>query len=153
MCQRFISKESPQGSGQVIVEVMEHLQHLALMDLGSQEAYGTTGESYCLCGPAPPWITDRVEPMVSVLEDRCLYLGFNNVVECTEELLQISTSSYGGVFCAFLPIPTLHPESNISLPKMDEHEPISPGLVAVLGRGTLFTSGTHEQVKQVKAQG
>eukprot|EP00069_Balaena_mysticetus_P001433 bmy_15171T0 len=88
---------------------MEHLQHLALMDLGSQEAYGTTGESHCLCGPAPPQITDRVEPMVSVLEDRCLHLGSNNVVECTEELLQISTLSYGGVFCASLPIPTLHP--------------------------------------------
>ncbi|KAB0336449.1 hypothetical protein E2I00_003003 [Balaenoptera physalus] len=108
MCQRFIAKKSPQGSGQVIVEVTEHLQHLALMDLGSQESYGTTGESHCLCGPAPPRITDRVEPMVSVL-DRCLHLGSNNVVECTEELLQISTSSYGGVFCASLPIPTLHP--------------------------------------------
>ena len=45
------------------------------------------------------------------------------------------------------------PAGNISLPKMDEQEPISPGLVAVLGRGPLFTSGTREQVKQVEAQG
>lgn len=117
---------------------MECLEHQALTDLGSHEAYGTTGESSCFCGLAPPLDMNRMEPMWSILEDKCLHLRSNSV----EDIQRATTNlplSYGGVFCTSTHTPI--PPSASLCQKMDEQEPVSPGWVAVLGRGTLFTSG------------
>ncbi|KAB0403590.1 hypothetical protein E2I00_015935, partial [Balaenoptera physalus] len=63
--------------------------------------------------------TDRVEPVQSVLEDGCLCLRSDNVVEgnCAEELLQNSRRGVEEYFVA--------PPGRISWPKLDEKEPLS----------------------------
>ncbi|CAN0526255.1 unnamed protein product [Rangifer tarandus platyrhynchus] len=48
-----------------MVKVMEHLEHEALTDLGSHEAYGAAGESRCFCGLAPLLDMNRMEPMMT----------------------------------------------------------------------------------------
>nr|XP_020760896.1 glutamyl-tRNA(Gln) amidotransferase subunit C, mitochondrial-like [Odocoileus virginianus texanus] len=106
-----------------MVQVVEHLEHEALTDLGSHEAYGATGESRCFCGLAPLLDMNRMEPMMSVLEDKCLHLRSNSVVEYIE-------SHYKSPFILGRSIlrlhPHLHPTLCKSLPKMDEQEPVSP---------------------------
>ncbi|XP_064229545.1 glutamyl-tRNA(Gln) amidotransferase subunit C, mitochondrial-like [Aotus nancymaae] len=78
----FTSKADPQGSDLITAEVIEPLDSLLLVDFGN----GVAGEGHHLCPQARTVDADRVEPMESVLEDRCLYLRFDNVVEgnCVE---------------------------------------------------------------------
>ncbi|EFB16417.1 hypothetical protein PANDA_020891, partial [Ailuropoda melanoleuca] len=86
----FTSKADPQGSGRVTAEVIEHLERLALVDFGSQEAVARLEKAIAFADRLRAVDTDGVEPMESVLEDRCLYLRSDSVVEgnCAEELLQ-----------------------------------------------------------------
>ncbi|XP_032287227.1 glutamyl-tRNA(Gln) amidotransferase subunit C, mitochondrial isoform X1 [Phoca vitulina] len=86
----FTSKADPQRSGRVTAEVIEHLERLALVDFGSQEAVARLEKAIAFADRLRAVDTDGVEPMESVLEDRCLYLRSDNVVEgnCAEELLQ-----------------------------------------------------------------
>nr|XP_055178439.1 glutamyl-tRNA(Gln) amidotransferase subunit C, mitochondrial isoform X1 [Nyctereutes procyonoides] len=86
----FTSKADPQGNGRVSAQVIEHLERLALVDFGSQEAVARLEKAIAFADRLRAVDTGGVEPMESVLEDRCLYLRSDNVVEgnCAEELLQ-----------------------------------------------------------------
>ncbi|XP_034873035.1 glutamyl-tRNA(Gln) amidotransferase subunit C, mitochondrial [Mirounga angustirostris] len=113
------SKADPQRSGRVTAEVIEHLERLALVDFGSQEAVARLEKAIAFADRLRAVDTDGVEPMESVLEDRCLYLRSDNVVEgnCAEVLLQNAHRVVEEYFVA--------PPGNISLPKQDEQEPFS----------------------------
>ncbi|KAF6081223.1 glutamyl-tRNA amidotransferase subunit C [Phyllostomus discolor] len=115
----FTSKAEPQESGRVTAEVIEHLERLALVDFGSQEAVARLETAIAFADRLREVDTDGVEPMESVLEDRCLYLRSDNVVEgnCAEELLQNSRRVVEDYFVA--------PPGNIPLPKLDEQESFS----------------------------
>ncbi|XP_073916898.1 glutamyl-tRNA(Gln) amidotransferase subunit C, mitochondrial isoform X2 [Castor canadensis] len=91
-CRGFTSKADSQGSTRVTAEMIEHLERLALVDFGSREAVARLEEAIAFADRLRAVDTDGVEPMVSVLEDRCLYLRSDNVAEgnCAEELLQNS---------------------------------------------------------------
>ena len=100
-------------------EVGQILEPLALADFGSGGAVARPEKAiafaYRLCAVA----TDRVGPVRSVLEDGCLCLRSDNVVEgnCAEELLQNSRRDVEEYFVA--------PPGRISWPKLDEKEPLS----------------------------
>ncbi|XP_021559074.1 glutamyl-tRNA(Gln) amidotransferase subunit C, mitochondrial [Neomonachus schauinslandi] len=115
----FTSKADPQRSGRVTAEVIEHLERLALVDFGSQEAVARLEKAIAFADRLRAVDTDGVEPLESVLEDRCLYLRSDNVVEgnCAEVLLQNAHRVVEEYFVA--------PPGNISLPKQDEQEPFS----------------------------
>ncbi|XP_037012024.1 glutamyl-tRNA(Gln) amidotransferase subunit C, mitochondrial [Artibeus jamaicensis] len=115
----FTSKAEPQGSGRITADVIKHLERLALVDFGSQEAVARLETAVAFADRLREVDTDGVEPMESVLEDRCLYLRSDNVVEgnCAEELLQNSRRVVEDYFVA--------PPGNIPLPKLDEQEPFS----------------------------
>lgn len=115
----FTSKADPQGNGPVSAQVIEHLERLALVDFGSQEAVARLEKAIAFADRLRAVDTGGVEPMESVLEDRCLYLRSDNVVEgnCAEELLQNAHRVVEEYFVA--------PPGNISLPKQDEQEPFS----------------------------
>uniref|UniRef100_G3SY29 Glutamyl-tRNA(Gln) amidotransferase subunit C, mitochondrial n=1 Tax=Loxodonta africana TaxID=9785 RepID=G3SY29_LOXAF len=83
---------APQGTGQVTAELIEHLERLALVDFGGREAVARLEKAIAFADRLRGVDTDGVEPMESVLEDRCLYLRSDNVTEgnCAEELLQNS---------------------------------------------------------------
>uniref|UniRef100_A0ABI8A0W5 Glutamyl-tRNA(Gln) amidotransferase subunit C, mitochondrial n=1 Tax=Felis catus TaxID=9685 RepID=A0ABI8A0W5_FELCA len=106
-------------SGRVTAEVIEHLERLALVDFGSQEAVARLEKAIAFADRLRAVDTEGVEPMESVLEDRCLYLRSDNVVEgnCVEELLQNAHRVVEEYFVA--------PPGNISLPKQDEQQPFS----------------------------
>ncbi|KAM6165436.1 glutamyl-tRNA(Gln) amidotransferase subunit C, mitochondrial [Erethizon dorsatum] len=112
----FSTKENFQGSGRIPVEVIEHLESLALVDFGSREAVARLEKAIAFADRLRAVDTDGVEPMESVLEDRCLYLRPDNVAEgnCAEELLQNSHRVVEEYFVA--------PPGNISLPKLGEQE-------------------------------
>ncbi|XP_016057081.1 PREDICTED: glutamyl-tRNA(Gln) amidotransferase subunit C, mitochondrial [Miniopterus natalensis] len=115
------SKANPQGRGRITADVIGRLERLALVDFGSQEAAAVAQleQAVAFADRLRGVDTDGVEPMESVLEDRCLYLRSDNVVEgnCAEELLQNSHRVVEEYFVA--------PPGNISLPKLDEQEPFS----------------------------
>ena len=115
----FTSKADPQGSRRVTAELIEHLERLALVDFGSQEAAARLEKAIAFADWLHAMDTGGVEPKESVLEDRCLYLRSDNVVEgnCAEELLQNSHRGAEEYFVA--------PAGNISWPKLDEKEPFS----------------------------
>ncbi|XP_011354176.1 glutamyl-tRNA(Gln) amidotransferase subunit C, mitochondrial [Pteropus vampyrus] len=110
----FTSQAGPQGSGRLTAEVIEHLERLSLVSFGSQEAVEGLEKAIAFADQLRAVDTDGVEPMDSVLEDRCLYLRSDNVVEgnCAEELLQNSHRVVEEYFVA--------PPGNISLPKLDK---------------------------------
>ncbi|XP_008047946.1 glutamyl-tRNA(Gln) amidotransferase subunit C, mitochondrial [Carlito syrichta] len=113
----FTSKADRQGGGRITAAVIAHLERLALVDFGSREAVARLEKAIAFADRLHTVDTDGVEPMESVLEDRCLYLRSDNVVEgnCVEELLQNSHHVMEEYFVA--------PPGNISLPKLDEQEP------------------------------
>ncbi|KAH0516946.1 Glutamyl-tRNA(Gln) amidotransferase subunit C, mitochondrial [Microtus ochrogaster] len=103
---------SPQGSGRVPAEKIEHLERLALVNFGSREAVARLEKAIAFAEQLHAVDTDGVEPLESVLENRCLYLRSDNVAEgnCAEELLQNSSHVVEEYFVA--------PPGNISLPDM-----------------------------------
>uniref|UniRef100_A0A4W2IGW9 Glutamyl-tRNA(Gln) amidotransferase subunit C, mitochondrial n=1 Tax=Bos indicus x Bos taurus TaxID=30522 RepID=A0A4W2IGW9_BOBOX len=107
------------GSGRVTGELIQHLERLSLVDFGSQEAVARLEKAIAFADRLRAVNTDGVEPMESVLEDRCLYLRSDNVVEgsCAEELLQNSHRVVEEYFVA--------PPGNISWSKLDEKQPFS----------------------------
>nr|XP_017205004.1 glutamyl-tRNA(Gln) amidotransferase subunit C, mitochondrial isoform X2 [Oryctolagus cuniculus] len=66
----FTAKADAQGSGRVTAEVIEHLERLALVDFGSQEAVARLEKAIAFADRLRQVDTDGVEPMESVLEDR-----------------------------------------------------------------------------------
>ncbi|XP_004690747.1 PREDICTED: glutamyl-tRNA(Gln) amidotransferase subunit C, mitochondrial [Condylura cristata] len=123
--------QRPSGSGRVSSELIEHLERLALVDFGSQEAVARLEKAIAFADRLGAVDTDGVEPMESVLEDRCLYLRSDNVVEgnCAEELLQNSHRVVEEYFVA--------PPGNISLPRVDEQEPSLHGSAPLPEKGAL----------------
>ncbi|XP_003477986.1 glutamyl-tRNA(Gln) amidotransferase subunit C, mitochondrial [Cavia porcellus] len=119
-CQAFSTKANFQGSGPITVEVIEHLERLALVDFGSREAVARLEKAIAFADRLRAVDTDGVEPMESVLEDRCLYLRSDKVAEgnCAEELLQNSHQVVEEYFVA--------PPGNISLPTLGEQERTLP---------------------------
>ncbi|KFO23770.1 glutamyl-tRNA(Gln) amidotransferase subunit C, mitochondrial [Fukomys damarensis] len=115
--QAFATKANPQRSGSINADVIKHLERLALVDFGSREAVARLEKAIAFADRLRAVDTDGVEPMESVLEDRCLYLRSDNVAEgnCAEELLKNSSCVVEEYFVA--------PPGNISLPKLDEQEP------------------------------
>ncbi|KAM9669389.1 glutamyl-tRNA(Gln) amidotransferase subunit C, mitochondrial-like [Dama dama] len=110
----FTSKADPQGSGRVTGELIQHLERLSLVDFGSQEAVSRLEKAIAFANQLRAVNTGGVEPMESVLEDRCLYSRSDDVVEgsCAEELLQ---NSHRVVEEYFVALP-----GNISWSKLDE---------------------------------
>ncbi|XP_064223348.1 glutamyl-tRNA(Gln) amidotransferase subunit C, mitochondrial-like [Aotus nancymaae] len=113
----FTSKTDPKGSGRIMAEVIEHLERLALVDFSGREAVARLEKAIAFPDQLHAVDTAGVEPMESVLEDRCLYLRSGNVVEgnCADELLQNSHRVVEEYVVA--------PPGNIPLPKLDEQEP------------------------------
>ncbi|XP_006884687.1 PREDICTED: glutamyl-tRNA(Gln) amidotransferase subunit C, mitochondrial-like [Elephantulus edwardii] len=113
-CRGHTSKVGAQGSGQVSAEMIEHLERLALVDFGSREAVARLEKAIAFADRLRGVDTDRVEPMESVLEDRCLFLRSDDVVEgnCTQEILQNSHQ--------VLEEYSVAPPGNISLAKLEE---------------------------------
>ncbi|XP_074177781.1 glutamyl-tRNA(Gln) amidotransferase subunit C, mitochondrial isoform X3 [Rhinolophus sinicus] len=66
----FTSEADPQGSGRITAEVIEHLERLALVDFGSQEAVARLETAIAFADRLHAVDTDGVAPMESVLEDR-----------------------------------------------------------------------------------
>nr|XP_021487466.1 glutamyl-tRNA(Gln) amidotransferase subunit C, mitochondrial [Meriones unguiculatus] len=101
---------TPQGGGGVPAAVIEHLERLALVNFGSREAVTRLEKAVAFADQLHAVDTSGVEPLESVLEDRCLYLRSDNVAEgnCAEELLQNSQQVVEEYFVA--------PPGNISLP-------------------------------------
>ncbi|ELW63841.1 glutamyl-tRNA(Gln) amidotransferase subunit C, mitochondrial [Tupaia chinensis] len=110
----FSSKAHPPGSGRITAEMLQHLERHALVDFGNREAVTRLEKAIAFADRLRAVDTDRVEPLESVLEDRCLYLRSDRVIEgnCAEELLQNSRRVVEEYFVA--------PPGNIALPKLDE---------------------------------
>ncbi|XP_060048939.1 glutamyl-tRNA(Gln) amidotransferase subunit C, mitochondrial isoform X2 [Erinaceus europaeus] len=110
---RAFATEVCRGGGRVTAEVIAHLERLALVDFGSREAVARLEKAIAFAERLHAVDTERVEPLESVLEDRCLYLRPDNVVEgnCVEEILQNSHRVVEEYFVA--------PPGNLSLPEME----------------------------------
>ncbi|XP_061226579.1 glutamyl-tRNA(Gln) amidotransferase subunit C, mitochondrial [Neopsephotus bourkii] len=104
------------GSPQVTVDVLDHLEHLALVDFRDSEGVERLQKAIQFADQLHEVNTDGVEPMDSVLEDRCLYLREDDVTEgnCTKELLKNAREKVEEYFVA--------PPGNIPLPKLEERE-------------------------------
>ncbi|XP_005147932.2 glutamyl-tRNA(Gln) amidotransferase subunit C, mitochondrial [Melopsittacus undulatus] len=98
----------------VTVDVLDHLEHLALVDFRDSEGVERLQKAIQFADQLHEVNTDGVEPMDSVLEDRCLYLREDDVTEgnCTKELLKNAKEKVEEYFVA--------PPGNIPLPKLEE---------------------------------
>ncbi|XP_071428129.1 glutamyl-tRNA(Gln) amidotransferase subunit C, mitochondrial isoform X2 [Pithys albifrons albifrons] len=105
----------------VSVEVLDHLEHLALVDFRDAEGVERLQKAIEFADQLHEVNTDGVEPMDSVLEDRCLYLREDDVTEgnCTKELLENAREKVEEYFVA--------PPGNIPLPKLEERETFLQG--------------------------
>ncbi|XP_041345034.1 glutamyl-tRNA(Gln) amidotransferase subunit C, mitochondrial isoform X2 [Pyrgilauda ruficollis] len=116
------SEHSGQGPPRkVSVEVLDHLEHLALVDFRDSEGVERLQKAIQFADQLHQVNTDGVEPMDSVLEDRCLYLREDDVTEgnCTKELLENAREKVEEYFVA--------PPGNIPLPKLEERETFLQG--------------------------
>ncbi|NXM83032.1 GATC amidotransferase, partial [Oenanthe oenanthe] len=101
----------------VSVEVLEHLEQLALVDFRDLEGVERLQKAIQFADQLHEVNTDGVEPMDSVLEDRwCLYLREDDVTEgsCTKELLENARETVEEYFVA--------PPGNIPLVKLEEQK-------------------------------
>ncbi|KAM6051578.1 glutamyl-tRNA(Gln) amidotransferase subunit C, mitochondrial [Theristicus caerulescens] len=106
---------------EVTVEVLDHLERLALVDFRDAEGVERLQKAIGFADQLHEVNTDGVEPMDSVLEDRCLYLREDDVTEgnCTNELLKNAREKVEEYFVA--------PPGNIPLPKLEERETFLQG--------------------------
>ncbi|XP_035196791.1 glutamyl-tRNA(Gln) amidotransferase subunit C, mitochondrial [Oxyura jamaicensis] len=105
----------------VSAEVLQRLEHLALVDFRDREGVERLQKAIRFADQLREVNTDGVEPMDSVLEDRCLYLREDDVTEgnCTKELLNNAREKVEEYFVA--------PPGNIPLPKLEEQETFLQG--------------------------
>ncbi|PKU38595.1 hypothetical protein llap_11107 [Limosa lapponica baueri] len=105
----------------VTVEVLDHLEQLALVDFRDAEGVERLRKAIQFADQLHEVNTDGVEPMDSVLEDRCLYLREDDVTEgnCANELLKNAREKVEEYFVA--------PPGNIPLPKLEERETFLKG--------------------------
>ncbi|XP_066055569.1 glutamyl-tRNA(Gln) amidotransferase subunit C, mitochondrial isoform X2 [Chamaea fasciata] len=116
------SEHRPQDPPQkVSVEVLQHLEQLALVDFRDREGVERLQKAIQFADQLQEVNTEGVEPMDSVLEDRCLYLREDDVTEgnCTKELLENAREKLEEYFVA--------PPGNIPLPKLEERETFLQG--------------------------
>nr|XP_020842821.1 LOW QUALITY PROTEIN: glutamyl-tRNA(Gln) amidotransferase subunit C, mitochondrial-like [Phascolarctos cinereus] len=113
----FAGSDSEKASGPS-PERIEHLERLALVDFRNREGVARLQAAIEFAGQLRAVDTDGVAPMASVLEDRCLYLRADDVVEgsCAEALLQNSQQTVEEYF--------VPPPGNITLPKQSEQGPV-----------------------------
>ncbi|XP_030439282.1 glutamyl-tRNA(Gln) amidotransferase subunit C, mitochondrial isoform X1 [Gopherus evgoodei] len=109
-------EQRPLPEKKVTVEVLDHLERLALVDFRNWEGVQRLEKAIQFADQLHAVNTEGVEPMDSVLEDRCLYLREDNITEgnCTEELLQNARETVEEYFVA--------PPGNIPLPKLEERD-------------------------------
>ncbi|KAM6340563.1 glutamyl-tRNA(Gln) amidotransferase subunit C, mitochondrial isoform 2-T2 [Alca torda] len=105
----------------VAVEVLDHLEQLALVDFRDAEGVERLRKAIQFADQLHEVNTDGVEPMDSVLEDRCVYLREDDVTEgnCANELLKNAREKVEEYFVA--------PPGNIPLPKLEERETFLQG--------------------------
>uniref|UniRef100_A0A8C7EBY4 Glutamyl-tRNA(Gln) amidotransferase subunit C, mitochondrial n=1 Tax=Nothoprocta perdicaria TaxID=30464 RepID=A0A8C7EBY4_NOTPE len=104
----------PSGQEPVPAAVLEHLERLALVDVRDAEGARRLRAAVRFAQQLHRVDTEGVEPMDSVLEDRCLYLREDDVTEgnCAKELLKNAREKVEEYFVAppgttFLPGPCL----------------------------------------------
>ncbi|XP_007072859.2 glutamyl-tRNA(Gln) amidotransferase subunit C, mitochondrial [Chelonia mydas] len=109
-------EQRPLPQKKVTVEVLDHLERLALVDFRDWEGVQRLEKAIQFADQLHAVNTEGVEPMDSVLEDRCLYLREDNITEgnCTEELLRNARETVEEYFIA--------PPGNIPLPKLEERD-------------------------------
>ncbi|XP_075574931.1 glutamyl-tRNA(Gln) amidotransferase subunit C, mitochondrial [Pelecanus crispus] len=109
-------RQRPPPQQKVTVEVLDHLERLALVDFRDAEGVERLQKAIQFADQLHEVNTDGVEPMDSVLEDRCLYLREDDVTEgnCTNELLKNAREKVEEYFVA--------PPGNIPLPKLEERD-------------------------------
>ncbi|CAI5797535.1 glutamyl-tRNAGln amidotransferase subunit C, mitochondrial isoform X1 [Podarcis lilfordi] len=97
----------------VTLELLDHLERLALVDFRNQEGVERLEKAIEFAEKLHAVNTDGVEPMDSVLEDRYLYLREDEVTEgnCAEELLEKAKDTIEDYFVA--------PPGNIPLPELE----------------------------------
>ncbi|NXX95612.1 GATC amidotransferase, partial [Centropus bengalensis] len=102
-------------------QLLDRLERLALVDFRDAEGVERLQEAIRFAEQLQEVNTDGVEPMDSVLEDRCLYLREDDVTEgnCAKELLKNAREKVEEYFVA--------PPGNIPLPKLDEQETVLRG--------------------------
>ncbi|XP_043924818.1 glutamyl-tRNA(Gln) amidotransferase subunit C, mitochondrial isoform X2 [Protopterus annectens] len=110
---RRAREESRPGS-QVSVQLIHHLEQLALVDFRDQEGVERLAKAVQFADQLHAVDTTGVEPMDSVLEDRCLYVRPDDITEgnCADVLLNIASHTVEEYFVA--------PPGNIPLLKKDE---------------------------------
>nr|XP_034955026.1 glutamyl-tRNA(Gln) amidotransferase subunit C, mitochondrial isoform X1 [Zootoca vivipara] len=98
----------------VTLELLNHLERLALVDFRNQEGVERLEKAIEFAEKLHAVNTDGVEPMDSVLEDRYLYLREDEVTEgnCAEELLEKAKETIEDYFVA--------PPGNIPLPQLED---------------------------------
>ncbi|CAM5100370.1 unnamed protein product [Natator depressus] len=109
-------EQRPLPQKKVTVEVLDHLERLALVDFRDWEGVQRLEKAIQFADQLHAVNTEGVEAMDSVLEDRCLYLREDNITEgnCTEELLRNARETVEEYFIA--------PPGNIPLPKLEERD-------------------------------
>ncbi|KAM6403713.1 glutamyl-tRNA(Gln) amidotransferase subunit C, mitochondrial [Rhynochetos jubatus] len=114
-------EQPPAPQQTVTVEVLDHLERLALVDFRDSEGVERLQKAIRFADQLHEVNTDGVEPMDSVLEDRCLYLREDDVTEgnCTNTLLNNAREKVEEYFVA--------PPGNIPLPKLEERETFLQG--------------------------
>ncbi|XP_068767984.1 glutamyl-tRNA(Gln) amidotransferase subunit C, mitochondrial [Struthio camelus] len=105
----------------VTVAVLDHLEHLALVDFRNAEGVERLQKAIQFADQLHEVNTEGIQPMDSVLEDRCLYLREDDVTEgnCTKELLKNAREKIEEYFVA--------PPGNIPLPKLEERDTFLQG--------------------------
>ncbi|XP_042685009.1 glutamyl-tRNA(Gln) amidotransferase subunit C, mitochondrial [Centrocercus urophasianus] len=115
------ASSAPPPQDGVTVEVLDHLERLALVDFRDAEGVERLREAVRFAERLREVNTEGVEPMDSVLEDRCLYLREDDVTEgsCTAELLKNAREKVEEYFVA--------PPGNIPLPELEERDTVLKG--------------------------
>ncbi|XP_048467333.1 glutamyl-tRNA(Gln) amidotransferase subunit C, mitochondrial [Rhincodon typus] len=98
------------------MEMIDHLERLALVDFRNQEGIERLADAIQFANQLHAVDTEGVEPMDSVLEDRPLYLRADKVTEgyCAEAILSNVKQVVEGYLVA--------PPGNIPLPKKEERD-------------------------------
>ncbi|KAM4707955.1 glutamyl-tRNA(Gln) amidotransferase subunit C, mitochondrial [Discoglossus pictus] len=108
-----LGTDSASPESKVTLEVIEHLEHLALVDFRNQEGVQRLERAINFANQLHHVDTDGVEPLASVLDDRALYIRADTV-NCgnhTEKLLENSSKIVEEYFVAppgNIPLPTQH---------------------------------------------
>ncbi|XP_029427116.1 glutamyl-tRNA(Gln) amidotransferase subunit C, mitochondrial [Rhinatrema bivittatum] len=97
----------------ITMEVIDHLEHLALVDFRNQEGVQGLEKAIQFADQLHEVHTEGVEPLVSVLEDRCLFFREDDVegVNCAKLLLANAQQKIEEYFVA--------PPGNTLVPKVD----------------------------------